>query len=382
MNVTLNSVAIVQSMFAVRVIARFRKIASRSKPDLTLPSVDEGTRLSVVVPVLNESHRLPRCLAGLAVQSEVNLEILIVDGGSTDDTVALAREAALNDPRIRVITAGEAPRSTNGKVHNLEAGLRASDPSSSFIVTIDADVLLSAGVCHELFSRAISSEAGVLSVATRQQLQSRGAFLLHPAMLTTLVYRFGPPGMLTSDPELVQANGQCMIIRRDVLDALGGFAPFHHTIAEDFAIARKAASAGYTVGLLEFESDATVAMYASASDTWNNWPRSLPLPEQQSARHTILGLFDLSVVQTLPLLILAMRVLGVRLPGVLVIVNTALFLLRLGVLIGTAKAYRPRSMLFWLSPLSDGPVTYALWRSLLRKDHQWRGRSISRGNSL
>ncbi len=333
------------------------------------------------MPVLNESRRLTRCLAGLAAQSDVNIEILIVDGGSTDNTVALARKAALDDPRIRVITAGEAPPTTNGKVHNLEAGLQAADPSSRFIVTVDADVHLTASVCRELLSRAISNEAGILSVATRQQLQSLDTFLLHPSMLTTLVYRFGPPGMLTSDPDLVQANGQCMIIRRDVLDAVGGFAPFRHAIAEDFAIARKAASIGYHVGLLEFDSDATVAMYASASDTWNNWPRSLPLPEQQSSRRTILGLCDVSLIQTLPLLMIGVRLLGARLPGPLVVVNAALFLLRLGVLIGTARAYRPRSPLFWLSPLSDGPVTFALWRSLLRKDHQWRGRSVSRGNA-
>lgn len=47
--------------------------------------------ISVVIPTLNEAARLPACLAGLT-SSPVPHEIIVVDGGSTDSTVELARE--------------------------------------------------------------------------------------------------------------------------------------------------------------------------------------------------------------------------------------------------------------------------------------------------
>jgi dolichol-phosphate mannosyltransferase len=56
--------------------------------------------------------------------------------------------------------------------------------------------------------------------------------------------------------------------------------------------------------------------------------------------------------------------------------NTGLLLARLGVLAGTARAYQPRPAAYWLSPLADGPAAVALWASLLRRRHRWRGRTL------
>ena len=51
------------------------------------------TRVSVVVPALNDSAMLRRCLAALAAQTRLPDEILVVDNGSTDSTAAVARAA-------------------------------------------------------------------------------------------------------------------------------------------------------------------------------------------------------------------------------------------------------------------------------------------------
>lgn len=52
---------------------------------------------------------------------------------------------------------------------------------------------------------------------------------------------------------------------------------------------------------------------------------------------------------------------------------------RMGVLFGTARAYRCRPWSYWLSPLCDLPVAFKLGSSALRRRHTWRGRSIVRG---
>ena len=65
--------------------------------------------VTLVVPVRNEAARLDACLASLTAQTypRDRLEILVVDGESTDDTVARASEWAARDPRIRLLRNAE-----------------------------------------------------------------------------------------------------------------------------------------------------------------------------------------------------------------------------------------------------------------------------------
>ena len=71
----------------------------------------------------------------------------------------------------------------------------------------------------------------------------------------------------------------------------------------------------------------------------------------------------------------------VILPRWLLVVNVALVMARLGVLIGTARAYRRVRWPYWLSPLCDVPAAVALCCSGLRRRHTWRGRVLVLGGT-
>lgn len=62
-----------------------------------------GPLISVIVPVYNIMDYLPRCVQSLKQQSYENLEILLVDDGSTDGTGRLCDELAAGDGRIRAL---------------------------------------------------------------------------------------------------------------------------------------------------------------------------------------------------------------------------------------------------------------------------------------
>jgi glycosyltransferase involved in cell wall biosynthesis len=63
----------------------------------------EAPRISVLLPVWNAAATLPACLASLARQTEARWECVLVDDGSTDGSLALARAFARRDPRLRVL---------------------------------------------------------------------------------------------------------------------------------------------------------------------------------------------------------------------------------------------------------------------------------------
>lgn len=65
---------------------------------------DDLPLITVVVPAYNASNTLPRCLKSLSGQTYTNLEIIVVNDGSTDNTGDIAHSFARSDSRISVIT--------------------------------------------------------------------------------------------------------------------------------------------------------------------------------------------------------------------------------------------------------------------------------------
>ena len=370
--------AAVQIALGISVLVRMARSA-RGTPLGTGASTAAAGSIAVVVPVLNEVLRLAPCLDGLIGAGPDVREILVVDGGSTDGTHALVARYAALDPRVRAIDAAPIPADWNGKAWGLECGLRASSPKATWIATIDADVRPAADLCARMATHAVHADVPALSIATRQELGDLGEGLLHPAMLTTLVYRYGLPGNVATRVADVQANGQCFLARRDVLLATDAFARARASICEDVTAARILVRAGHRVGFYEAGDLVVVRMHANWRETWTNWPRSLTLRDELTPGLTVVGLAEIAFVQALPLaLVLGLAPISNATPSahVLFLTNVIFLMMRLGVLAGTYRAYRKPPWTYWLSPLADLPVTFALISSALRRRHTWRGRAL------
>jgi len=89
-------------------------------------------RVSVLLPVKDAAPTLSECLASLRGQTLRDFEVLAVDDGSSDSSPALLRQAAAQDPRIRVL-----PAERSGLVAALNTGLAAA--RGSLLARMDAD---------------------------------------------------------------------------------------------------------------------------------------------------------------------------------------------------------------------------------------------------
>lgn len=88
--------------------------------------------VTIVVPVFNVAPFLPHCLESLAAQSYPNLEIILVDDGSTDGSGALCDRFARTDPRVRVVHQPNA-----GLASARNAGMAIA--TGEFVLFIDSD---------------------------------------------------------------------------------------------------------------------------------------------------------------------------------------------------------------------------------------------------
>ena len=373
-------VLLLQGVLTIRVVARL--LATRHGVRVERHAGAGATgEVTVLAPVLNERHRLEPCLLGLVAQGPIVREVLVIDGGSTDGTQDLVREYMERDTRIRLLDASPVPDEINAKAYGLARGLDEADPASPWILTIDADVRADPYLASSIVAHAEANAQAVTSLATRQTLGSMAEGLVHPSMLATLVYRFGIPGHATTSPRQVQANGQCMLLRRDVLDRIGGITGVLHSVCEDVTLARNAAASGYSVGFHESRDLASVAMYDGALDAWRNWSRSLPMRDQHQPGMSAIGWAEVTLVQALPLWIVMWCVARGRAGDRLARLNGGLVCMRFGILLGMARAYVQPPPTYWASPLLDVPVAARLWQMALRRTHTWRGRSFRSGGS-
>jgi glycosyltransferase involved in cell wall biosynthesis len=86
-----------------------------------MPPGSPDIQISLIVPVRDEEESLARLVSSIRAQTRQPDEVLRVDGGSTDRTVALARELAAGDERFRVVEAGQASPGRGRNVGAAEA---------------------------------------------------------------------------------------------------------------------------------------------------------------------------------------------------------------------------------------------------------------------
>ncbi len=377
---------VIQSPAIATLLLRLLKGPFRDPP--LLPQSPDPSllgKVSVIVPTLNEAHRLPPCLDGLTRQSYEVREILIVDSHSTDGTGDLVLQQGKKDPRFRLLYDDPLPPEWVGRPWALHTGFRHSSPHSEWILGVDADTQPHPGLVAGLIKRATEEGQDLVSLSPQFILRYPGECWLQPALLMTLVYRFGPTGTRES-AERVMANGQCFLCRRRVLEALGGYETAKSSFCDDVTLARVAAQRGFQVAFWDGAQVLKVRMYEGAWETWREWGRSLDLKDATPTLQRWTDLWFLFAVQGLPLTIVLISLLGgwgtEKIGSTLFSINLALVLIRFALGFAIFPSYdlsrASLAFLFWLSPMADPFAFLRILRSTFQTSIQWRGRTYNK----
>jgi dolichol-phosphate mannosyltransferase len=375
----LASLAVFYAAALLLLLQRLAGGRTRRPPEAPLVSSRGDGSVTIVVATLNEAHRIAPLLKGVMAQGPIVGEILVVDSRSTDGTRAIVEAAAARDPRVKLLTDPSLPTGWIGKAWALQYGLEQAQ--SKWVLGLDADTAPRAGLAEAVVAAADREKFDVVSFAPRFDGQTAAELFVQPALLVTLVYRFGAAGDPRVHPDRVMANGQCFLAKRIVLLDHGGYEPVKSSFAEDVSLARRLAQRSVPVGFLDGSRLYTVKSYSGVGEMWREWGRSLDLKNATTPRKQWFDVAFLLVAQGTPLFVFAALVaLGDHVaPGwartILLYSTGALSAMRLLLLLGIRGSYTQHGPSFWLSPLADPLAFIRILLSTLVRPKRWRTRA-------
>ena len=129
--------------------------------------------LSIIVPVYNAADYLSLALESLIDQTLKEIEIICVDDGSTDRSLAIVKEYAATDARIRIVTENNA-----GVAIARNNGIRRA--RGEYIAFLDADDFVEAPVLERLYLMAKEKDLDI-AIADYDLFQDRTCKFVRPS---------------------------------------------------------------------------------------------------------------------------------------------------------------------------------------------------------
>jgi glycosyltransferase involved in cell wall biosynthesis len=228
--------------------------------------------ISVLIPARNEEHSIAGMIGSVLASRGVDLELIVLDDGSTDGTAEVVRAAAERDARVHLELAPPLPEGWNGKQHAcwVLAGLARRD----VFCFLDADVRVGSEAIYRMtselnFVRNDGVEMALVSGFLRQETETFLEWLLLPLIQFVLLGFLPLPGERWSGrSEFAAGCGQFLMVRKEAYFSSGGHAAIRTTMHDGLLLPRLLRRNGFRTRVYDLSRDVVCRMYRSAGEVW------------------------------------------------------------------------------------------------------------------
>lgn len=334
--------------------------------------------LSVIIPARNEEDSIARAVESLALQPETG-EIIVVNDQSTDRTPSILNDLAAHYPKLKIMNTCELPAGWVGK--NFAVATGAAAAAGDWLLFTDADTFHFPGSAQHALNDAIARHADLVSYSPEQETASFWERSLIPQVYFVLARRYSFDRVNDASLPDAAANGQFLMIRKEVYQAVGGHREIADAILEDVAFARRVKQQGYQLYFASGRGIVRTRMYRSFEAMWQGWTKNLYLlignSEMDLAR-------ELALIWAGPAILLA-----VFFARPLHFMSEVFLLIGLGLILArlfTYFRYLRRNLLpissikyYVTGALLYSAVLVASWWKTTRGSVEWKGRRYPAG---
>jgi glycosyltransferase involved in cell wall biosynthesis len=343
-----------------------------------LPRTGSAASVSVLIPARDEEANIESAVRAVLASESVDLEVLVLNDGSTDRTAAIVEEMARSDARVRLLRGAALPSGWCGKQHACWQLAQAA--RLDYLCFLDADVRLSPAALARMTKQTRRQQLDLLSGFPRQVTVTFAERLLIPMIhFVLLAYlpvwamrRFQTAGFGVG-------CGQLMLARRSAYFHAGGHAAIRTTLHDGLRLPRLFRAASLRTDIFDATDAAVCRMYRGAAEVFAGLGKNAT--EGMAAPSRIL-IFSFLLVsgQVLPFLLLFFTLIAG--PGrVSQVATLNVFVATLLVLIGraliTARFGQPWDSAL-LHPAAVLVLLWIQWRALFRalsgRPMSWKGR--------
>ncbi|WP_138430011.1 glycosyltransferase [Fodinibius saliphilus] len=245
----------------------------------------QAPKVSICIPARNEANSIERCVRSAVDQQYPNVEVVVLDDNSTDQTPEiLAKLVDIFPDTLTVISGQPKPKGWLGKswaCHQL-----AEQTTSEIITFIDADTWIEPEATTKIVRAMGRDIVDFITLWPKQQL---GTFwektvipLVYWGLLTLLptryVYRHPKwlPVFLKDKigAKFAAACGQFMAFKRNVYQKVGGHKSVKSKVVEDVELAKEIKRNGYAMKMYHGADTIGCRMYRSADELWQGFRKN------------------------------------------------------------------------------------------------------------
>jgi len=233
-------------------------------------------RVSVLIPMRDEAHRLGPCLTSvLAQQGLDDLEIVVLDDGSTDGTGDLVLQLADGDPRVRLISAADVPPPAGWLGKPWACQRLGEAATGDVLVFLDADVVLDPYAVATSVATLRAMDVELVSPYPRQIAVTWLERLTQPMVTWSWIATLPMPLARTSNPVWSAAIGQFLVIDARAYRNAGGHEPVASCVVEDVEVLRALKRSGYRGVPMNGGHLASCRMYDGTAEVVAGYEKSL-----------------------------------------------------------------------------------------------------------
>lgn len=235
----------------------FKNISNYKLPENLIKS---PPLVSILIPARNEEFNIKRCINSLLKQDYPDIEILVLDDNSSDNTALIVKKIWEKDNRVKLITGKPLEEGWLGKSY--ACWQLSKYARGEYLVFTDADTLHFKNSISSLIGCLVKNRLDALSAIPRQIMVS-----LHERMMYIWVHFailiFLPMILIkkSKNPLFSTANGQCLLFKKEVYKAIGGHKSIRAKILEDIHISKQVKRCGYKFMVFDGSKNINCRMY-------------------------------------------------------------------------------------------------------------------------